>query len=326
MGGSESLLISRSLASDRSLLTQLIVVVSSLAQGRPSLAIGNIIGSAISNILGAFSLGLIFGQDGKAAEFDNSSRVYAALTLVITTIVLPTSQLTQKTTSVAFGGSMIAIFAVYIISIGLAISRGTLSAPEDSDSDSDSDSGTSSVDQTPRETDALLPHAQPSAPATIQPHHPRCRLVYHIAQLVFGFLAISLAGVVLSRAAINIADATGISDVTFGIVVLAIATTLPEKFIAVMSGRRGYVGILTANTAGSNIFLLALCLGIILVGASAADFNHGNVNVTELAVLWASTLGFTLTVWFGGKFGRWIGCLLLLGYLGFVVAEFTVIH
>ncbi len=117
-------------------------------------------------------------------------------------------------------------------------------------------------------------------------------------------MAISLVGFVLSRAAINIVDATSISDITFSIVVLAIATTLPEKFIAVMSGRRGYVGILTANTAGSNIFLLSLCLGIILVGASAADFNHGNVNVTELAVLWASTLGFTLTVWFGGKFGR----------------------
>ena len=129
MGGSESLLISiRSRASDRSPFAQLIVVVSSLAQGRPSLAIGNIIGSAISNILGAFSLGLIFGRDDTPAEFDNSSRIYAALTLVITTIVMPISHLTQKTASVAFGGTMIAIFAVYIISIGLAISRGTLGA------------------------------------------------------------------------------------------------------------------------------------------------------------------------------------------------------
>ena len=203
------------------------------------------------------------------------------------------------------------------------------SAPEDSDSDSDSDGDTTSdaasVDQTPRETDALVPRPQSTTPATIQPRHPRRRLVYHVTQLVFGFLAISLAGFVLSRAAINIADATGISDVTFGIVVLAIATTLPEKFIAVMSGRRGYAGILTANTAGSNIFLLSLCLGIILIGA-AADFDRGNVNVMELAVLWASTLGFTLTVWSGGKFRRWIGCLLLLSYLAFVLAEFTVIH
>ncbi|KAH6697360.1 hypothetical protein F5X68DRAFT_4139 [Plectosphaerella plurivora] len=303
---------------------ELIVVISSLAQGRPMLAIGNVIGSSISNILGAFSLGLIFRQGVGPAQFDRSSRIYSALLLAITTLVMPISHVAdKKAASIAFGSTLIAIFAVYVVSVGFAISRGKLAAPEDSDSDSDSDSYSSSdagsTQETPRETDALL---QPSQAAVRRPGQT---LAHHVFQLVLGFLAVSLAGYVLSCASINIADATGISDVLFGIVVLAIATTLPEKLIAFMSGRRGYVGILTANTAGSNIFLLSLCLGIILVGAPAVS-DGDSVSPIELAVLSASTLGFAFAVWFGGRFDRWIGHLLLLGYIAFIVAEFTVIH
>lgn len=108
-------------------------------------------------------------------------------------------------------------------------------------------------------------------------------------------------------------------------IILSIATTLPEKFIAAISGHRGHSGILVANTVGSNIFLLTLCMGIVMV-ETRGDFDAGAVTVVELCVLWASTLAFTLTVFFGGKVSRYIGALMLLAYLAFIVLEFTVIH
>ncbi|EHK20929.1 uncharacterized protein TRIVIDRAFT_202330 [Trichoderma virens Gv29-8] len=64
---------------------ELAVVIASLAQGRSSLAIGNVIGAAISNILGVFSLGLLCYERGKTVEFDRSSRIYSLMTLVLTT-------------------------------------------------------------------------------------------------------------------------------------------------------------------------------------------------------------------------------------------------
>lgn len=150
-------------------------------------------------------------------------------------------------------------------------------------------------------------------------------LLYHGGFLLLGFLAICLAGYVLSQAASNITDQLGVSDVLFGVIVLAIATTLPEKFVAVMSGHRGHPGILVANCAGSNIFLLTLCVGLIMVD-TRGTLDDGNVTVPELVVLWASTLGLTGTVWFGARFGRWIGAVMLAGYVAFIVLEFTVIH
>lgn len=259
----------------------------------------------------------------------------------------PITYFSRKIVWLICGSILIAFFAIYLISIGWAISRGTLAAPEDSDSDSSDDeddassarstSTSASTRQLRADTNQEEPESSneprqqggggPESVADV-PQRSRRRqrsLMYHIGYLVLGFLAICLAGYVLSRAAINITDAIGISDVLFGIVVLAIATTLPEKFVAVLSGNRGHIGILVANTVGSNVFLLSLCLGIVMVDTSG-DFHGGNVNIPELGVLWGSTLAFTITVWFGGRFDRWIGGAMLLCYIAFIALEFTVIH
>lgn len=294
---------------------------------------GNIVGAAISNILGAFSLGLLFRQTQTLAEFDRSSRIYSALLLVVTTVVAPITYFKHRDTWFAFGVLLIAAFVLYLISIGWAISRGTLSAPEDSDDDTSDESyaestDTESISHGPyesRETDALIRPTGSPSPRSSQPRARRHSLRYHVAYLIFGFLAICLSGYVLSQAATNIIDASGASEVLFGVVILAIAATLPEKFVAVLSGHRGRVGILTANTVGSNIFLLSLCMGIIFVDTSG-DFNSGSVNIFELAVLWGSTLAFTLAVWVGSRFDRWIGALMLVAYVAFIVLEVTVIH
>ncbi|POS70694.1 hypothetical protein DHEL01_v210911 [Diaporthe helianthi] len=305
---------------------ELVVVVSSLAQGRSSLAVGNIVGSAISNILGAFSLGLLFRGGEGPAQFDRSSRIYSVLLLIVTTFVIPITYFSRGTIWTACGAVLILVFAVYLVSVGLAISKGHLTAPEDSDDSSGEDSDTESTRTSVNEERSEdLPGVSTPLLQAQRVSRERRSLRYHIFYLTFGFLAICLAGYVISHAAMNITDAVGLSDVLFGVIVLAVATTLPEKFVAVMSGRRGHIGILVANTAGSNIFLLSLCMGIIMVDTSG-EFNGGNVNIYELAVLWGLTLAFALTVYVGGRFDRWIGGAMLICYVVFIVLEFTVIH
>ncbi|KAK2922755.1 Sodium/calcium exchanger membrane region [Fusarium oxysporum f. sp. vasinfectum] len=289
---------------------ELAVVVASLARGRSSLAIGNIIGAAISNILGAFSLGLFVDP------------------------------------------LLVALFTIYLLAAGVAIGKGVLTPPEDSDDDSDDNvsdaSSAMSVsaagdqdqitvatntrsdaqtdgDKVQPSADTLPTSSLSSGPPEPRPSRKQRRLRYHVFYLLVGFLSICLAGYVLSQAATNITDQFGISDVLFGVIILAIATTLPEKFVAVMSGHRGHPGILVANCVGSNVFLLALCVGIIMLG-SRGTLDAGNVTIAELVVLWTSTLAVTLTVWFGGRFCRWIGALMLASYVVFIVLEFTIIH
>ena len=328
---------------------QLVVVIASLARNRSSLAIGNIVGSTISNILGAFSLGLLFHSTRQKIVFDRSSKIYSLLLLILTIFVTLLSFLGARSSWKIFGGVLLALFVIYVASVAWAISRGAITAPELSDSDEDDNSDESDSDsggphpngvignetrppQDAEATSVALPTnaALDASPARRgsqhRPLHRRRRsLKYHIAFLLLGFISICLSGYVLSHASTTITDEIGISDVLFGVVILSIATTLPEKFIAVLSGVRGHVGIIVANTVGSNIFLLALCMGIVLV-VTAGEFDAGSVNAAELGVMMGSTLALTATVWFGANWSRWIGGAMLIAYVIFLVLEFTLIR
>ncbi|OAL57287.1 hypothetical protein IQ07DRAFT_638636 [Pyrenochaeta sp. DS3sAY3a] len=255
----------------------LAVVIASLARNCASLAIGNIVGSAISNILGAFSLGLLFHDKDKPIQFDRSSRIYSLVLLVLTTFDSDSDDSSD-------GESTIDVVAER--------------TPDHADGNNHKPNGPVRVEWNEQTNQAV--HAGSSA-TQISPglsRRKRCTLRYHLSYLLLDFLAICLAGYVLSHAATTITDEFGISDVLFGVVILAIATTLPEKFVAVMSGHRGHASILAANTAGSNIFLLALCSGVVMLDTEGR-FEHGNVNIPELGVMWGSTVAFTATVWFG---------------------------
>lgn len=234
-------------------------------------------------------------------------------------MVIPVVYYPTRITWLIFGPVLIAAFGIYFMFAAAAIVRGVLDAPEDSD-DSDDD-GDDDDHSTVGSATGLL--SGQSSTAARQQHQQM--LGYHCFYLLVGFLAICLAGYVLSQAAINITTQLGISDVLFSVIILALATTLPEKFIAVLSGYRGHPGILVANCAGSNIFLLSLCCGIVMAN-TRGSLDRGNVTILELAVLWISTAAFTITVWFGAGVSRWIGGLMVFGYIGFIVLEFTVVH
>ncbi|KAL9122294.1 MAG: hypothetical protein Q9187_001142, partial [Circinaria calcarea] len=328
----------------------LVVIIASIARSRSSLALGNVIGSAISNILGAFSLGLLFYPHEGEIKFDRSSKLYSLLLLLLAAFVTVITFFGKKGTWSFLGGLLLVLFVVYVISVAWAITRGIFTPPELSDSDddddtqeshSDSEEGNSFYDgigtsrHASQDVEVASPllktNSIPDASSDPQRTHPRLcrlphhRLIYHVAFLSLGLVSICLSGYVLSHASTTISDELGISDVLFGIVILSIATTLPEKFIAVISGVRGHAGILVANTVGSNIFLLALCMGIVLV-FTAGDFDAGSVNAAELGVLMGSTVAVTATVWFGGSWSRWIGGVMLAAYVVFLVLEFTLIR
>ena len=276
-------------------------------------------GSSISNILGAFSLGLLFHPG--CVAFDRSAKIYSALLFLITTSFTVIG-LTKSMGWLA-GSIFIGVFVLYLVSVAYAIYRGVLDRPEDSD-DSDDDMSSESHDtealngHPPTDISPLLPNNASGGRAT---HAQKHTLLYHVAQLVLGFLALSLSGYVLSHSAASIADAVGLSDTVLGVTVLSFATTLPEKFVASISGARGHGGIVIASTAGSNIFLLTLCLGITLVAGNQKDLAD-SVIPFELLTTWASSALLLLAVFLGS--GRWVGGILLVLYVVFIALEFTI--
>ncbi|KAF8532926.1 sodium/calcium transporter [Trichophaea hybrida] len=299
---------------------ELAVVIASVARHRSSLAIGNVVGSTISNILGAFSLGLLFCSSSNRIVFDRSSKAYSLLLLILTIFVTAIAYFGRKNIWRICSGILVGIFITYVGSVAWVISQGRITSPELSDDDDDSsdEEGETDIRGNALDAEAARSNGVSEASSLLQtsqsrvPRRTAHSLKYHVFFLFIGFICICLSSYVLSHTSSAIADEFHVSDVLFGVIVISIATTLPEKFIAVLSGSRGHAGILVANTVGSNIFYW--------------EFDAGSVNTAELGVMLGSTVALTGTVWFGAKWSRWIGGVMLVSYILFLVLECTVIR
>lgn len=232
-----------------------------------------------------------------------------------------------------FGGVAVVAFGLYIASVGWYIYKGVLAAPEDSDSDSDGEAeeeGEAGGREERNERRRLLADddaeaagdgtlSQQSSGVEVARRKQRS-LAAQIGGVLGGLIALSVAGYVTSTSAGNLADALHIPDSVFGATILAFVTTLPENLVAVLSGFRGHSGIMVANTAGSNIFLLTLCLGIVLL-ATGEHFEVGKGQMFGLVVTWASTAAFAIIVLCGGR--RWMGVILIVVYIAYLVSMFV---
>jgi Ca2+/Na+ antiporter len=365
---------------------QLVVVVASISQHQSPLALGNILGSSISNILGAFSLGLIFTP--KTIIFDKSAKIYTAVLLGLTSF-FSLFVLFFESLGRYGGGILVATFIIYTISVAFAIYKGIVSPPVDEDSDSDSDSSDSDSDSDSDEESSiplkrqkpsrLSPHSHnrshssstttlhegenatastnpesgallakemfedDESPNPSKPHFDHVPLsgiathtsplktttvkkaphstYYHLAHLFLGLLALSLSGFLLSHSVSTLAEQFSLSSTILGTTLLSLATTLPEKFLSILSSRRGEHSIFIANTAGSNIFLVTLCAGVLFLSGDLVELA-GAATLFEVACMWGSSLVLFGIVMIGGS--RWMGWALLAGYFAFIIMEFTV--
>lgn len=80
--------------------------------------------------------------------------------------------------------------------------------------------------------------------------------------LVFGIIGLYLGGELVSNNAQIIAKAWGMSDALIGLTVVAIATSLPELITSIVAAKKKNAGIVIGNVLGSNIINILIVLGI----------------------------------------------------------------
>lgn len=188
--------------------------------------------------------------------------------------------------------------------------------------------------------------ATESTPLFPKPTASRLRKLSHtlgpMFKLLCGFVALAVSGFILSHTSAHLAGALDMSDSAFGATVLSLATTLPEKFLAVASSSQGHTGLVVADAVGSNVFLLTLCLGVAAWSVAAhgwhdhpADGGRSFVDVSRVEAwwLWAAAVALTVVVAVGGKSAckiagvrQMLGALMLVAYGGFLAVEFTILR
>ena len=137
--------------------------------------------------------------------------------------------------------------------------------------------------------------------------------------LVTGFLLLIVSSRVLVFGAVSIAEALGISELVIGLTVVALGTSLPELAASVIAARRGEHDIAIGNVIGSNMFNLLAVIGI--AGAiEPLDAIAPEVLYRDWATMVGLTL-MLLVMGAGfrgrGRINRPEGLLLLIAYCAY---------
>lgn len=83
-----------------------------------------------------------------------------------------------------------------------------------------------------------------------------------IVMLMGGMIGLALGGNWFVNGSIDIARMFGVSEAMIGLTIVAIGTSLPELFTSVIAARRGSADIAVGNVVGSNIFNVLWILGL----------------------------------------------------------------
>ena len=137
---------------------------------------------------------------------------------------------------------------------------------------------------------------------------------------VFGIIVLLASSKILVWGAVNIAQALGVSDLVIGLTIVAIGTSMPELMASVMSVLKNEHDLAIGNIIGSNMFNL---LGVMaLPGLIAPGAFDPGVLSRDFPWMIALTLAlFVMAYGFRGpgKITRWEGAALLLAYVGYMV-------
>lgn len=138
-----------------------------------------------------------------------------------------------------------------------------------------------------------------------------------ILYLVIGIVGLYLGGELVSNNAQVIAKAWGMSDAMIGLTVVAMATSLPELITSIVAATKKNAGIAIGNVLGSNILNIFIVLGVSSL-ITPLQFDS-QMNITLLFLFGANLLMLLFVfTGKGRKISRFEGVLMLIAFAAFM--------
>ncbi len=260
---------------------ELLVSVQASLAGSPDIAIGNIVGSNIANVL------LIVGLAALIAPIANADRTIRRDVIVMVAVsVWLTIMLQQSRLGVVAGAALFAGFLLYLAATYLVERRRKASVLE-------------------AEADAVEMRPRSLAVAAFA-------AAAGIALLVGGAWS-------MVEGARGIATSLGIPEAIIGLTIVAVGTSLPELATSIVAALRRHGEIALANVIGSNIFNILAILGVTALIAPvpvAPRFGAIDGPVMLGVAVAAAVLLFAFK-----RLGRPVGAVLLVAYAAYIALQ-----
>ncbi|MDE3724649.1 calcium/sodium antiporter [Nocardiopsis sp. N85] len=299
--GMSSLVVGLTVVSFTTSAPELAVSTDAALSGYPGLAVGNVVGSNIANILFVLGASALF-----VPLLVNSQVVRADIPVMVVLSVVVLLMALDGNLGRVDGGLLFAALVVYVAVTVIVSRRRAID-------------GSASVRVS---ADGSGPGADGPARSTTRTRS----ILVDLAFVALGTVLLVAGARLLVYGASAIATALGVSDLLIGLTVVAVGTSLPELVTCVVAVRRGERDMAVGNIVGSNVFNLGAVLGLtaliapegIAVAPAALRFDLPIMVAVALVLLPVTLTRLTVT--------RWEGALLVgfyAAYISYLVLEAT---
>ena len=263
---------------------ELLVSLEASLSGAPGIAVGNVVGSNIANILlivGCSALIYPIACTGGSINF-NALMVLAATGLLV--VLGYTGSITPWAAMPMLG--LLMVFTVY----SYRASRGDAAAAAAALDAEGFENGTKPV--------------------------PKMVLI-----LIAGMAGVILGSHLLVTGAVDLARSHGISESTIGLTLVALGTSLPELATAVVAAYRRQSDVALGNVVGSNLFNILGIMGIVPLFGSLPVAPA--VVAFDFWVMMGATVVFVAWSTYCGRIGRIGASLFLVCYLAYIACHYV---
>jgi cation:H+ antiporter len=266
---------------------ELLVSIDAAIRGSPGIAIGNVVGSNIANVLLVIGIPALIAP--VAANEPGLRRNMIAMLLVSLVFMWALHDHLLSRTEGAVLLALLACVTWWQIRTGQAM-KSKKAAKE--------------------ATETL--HEEIGEP----PHDP-----LRIALSLFaGIVGLPFGAHLTVEGAVSIAQAFGVSDAVIGLSVVAIGTSLPELATTMMAALRGSSAVAIGNVVGSNLFNIA---GIMGVTAAIVPIRvEHRITEIDMWVMLATSLILAILAFARLSAGKAIGVAMLFAFAAYLYSIF----
>lgn len=268
---------------------ELVVNLFAAVGGNTDIALGNIVGSNISNILLILGVSALFST----ISIQKSTRtVEIPLVILIGAVLWAMGNDRLLDGGVAdvlnrIDGSMLLVLFLFFLYYNVDMARKGMEA------------------EIPFESEEVNEHIKPLG------------IGVSVAYILIGLAGLFLGGKMVVEGAVTVARSFGLSERVIGLTIVSIGTSLPELVTSVVAAVKKQADIAVGNIVGSNIFNVLFILGLTAVIAPVPVSVGSQPDLILNIVVSVLLLVF---VWLGrSTIRRWQGSLFVLSYIAYIV-------
>ncbi len=264
-------------------LPELVVSIQAVLAGYPGMAIGNVVGSNIANVLlvaGVPAIAYPLSSDRGFERRNTSIMLGASILFVVLCLV----------------GDLDHVAGLVLVSLMIVVTAYTVWTARSAR----------------RETEA-------ASPVEMVLGLPDKSWMIGLF-ITVGAIGLPVGARLMVDAAVEVAAQLGVSDAFVGLTIVAVGTSLPELATTLVAVVKRETEVAVGTVTGSCIFNILAIMGVAaLVSRSPIPVPTGFPSL-DLPVMLACALALSFLVWYRRSIGRVAGLIFVAGYVAYLVA------